>query len=126
MQGSAGVCFTKTPESHKHMVIEACLGLGEALVSGAVTPDNYIVNRDMLNVDKTSIGYQKVMLKKSEYEPVPFHKRNAKKLTNPEIEELSRIALKIEQSLKFNAADIEWAFEKEELYILQAREFTGI
>ena len=122
----SGVCFTKTPDSNEQMVIEACFGLGEALVSGKITPDNYIIDRNTLNIENVSIGFQKIMLKNNDYEEVPFHKKNAKKLTDAEIKELAKVALEIEDNLKYKAVDIEWAFEKDKLYILQARVFTGI
>jgi len=66
------------------------------------------------------------MLRQNGYEEVPFHQRNAKKLTNIQIQELAKIALNIEKSLHFLVADIEWAFENNKLYILQARVYTGI
>lgn len=120
----SGVCFTRTPESNKSMMIEACLGLGEALVSGRVTPDNYVIDKDTLGIDDSSIGYQNIMLKNTEYEEVPFNERNSKKLTIEEIQQLIKISLKIESSLGFNGADIEFAFEDNKLYILQARAIT--
>lgn len=122
----SGVCFSKTKESETSMLMEACLGLGEALVSGIVTPDTYFVNRSDGNLEKQIIGYQKTMLKNLEYVEIPFHKRNAKKLTNDEIKELAEIVIKIEKDLSYKAVDVEWAFEDDKLYILQARPFTGI
>lgn len=120
----SGVCFTRTPESNKIMMIEACLGLGEVLVSGRVTPDNYIIDKNTLGVDDTSIGYQNVMLKNKEYEEVPFNERNSKKLANKEIQELIEVSLRIDSSLGFGGTDIEWAIENNKLYILQARAIT--
>ena len=120
----SGVCFTKIPKSSEQMAIEACFGLGEALVSGKVTPDNYIVNRNTLGIEDSSISYQSNMFKRNGYEEVLYQKRNAKKLTNEEIQNISKIALQIESSLKFYGADIEWAFEGDKLYILQARAIT--
>lgn len=120
----SGVCFTRTPKSNKSMMIEACLGLGEALVSGRVTPDNYIIDKDTLGIDDSSIGYQNIMLKNTDYEEVPFEERNSKKLTNQEIQNLIKVSLQIDESLNFNGADIEWAIEDNKLYILQARAIT--
>lgn len=120
----SGVCFTRTPKSNNLIMIEACLGLGEALVSGRVTPDNYIIDKDTLGIDDSSISYQKTMLKNTEYEEVPLKKRNTKKLTKEEIQNLIKISLQIDESLNFNGADIEWAIEDNKLYILQARAIT--
>ena len=60
------------------------------------------------------------------YREVPLHKRNARKLTDDEIKELVQISLKIEKKLNYKAVDIEWAFENDKLYILQARPITTI
>lgn len=124
----SGVCFTRTADHLNSMLIEACFGLGEALVSGTVTPDTFQINRDNFKIEKQVIGYQKNMLTLSEkkYREVPLHKRNARKLTDDEIKELVQISLKIEKKLNYKAVDIEWAFENDKLYILQARPITTI
>ena len=124
----SGVCFTRTTDDLNSMLIEACFGLGEALVSGTVTPDTFQINRDNFKIEKQVIGYQKNMLTLNEkkYIEVPLHKRNARKLTDDEIKELVQISLKIEKKLNYEAVDIEWAFENDKLYILQARPITTI
>lgn len=124
----SGVCFTRTTDNLNSMLIEACLGLGEALVSGNVTPDTFQVHRDSLEVEKQVIGYQKkmLMLNEKEYIEVPLSKQNLKKISNKEIKELVKTALKIERDLNYKAVDIEWAFENNKLYILQARPITTI
>lgn len=124
----SGVCFTRTADHLNSMLIEACFGLGEALVSGTVTPDTFQINRDNFKIGKQVIGYQKNMLTLNEkkYREVPLHKRNARKLTDDEIKELVQISLKIEKKLNYKAVDIEWAFENDKLYILQARPITTI
>ena len=124
----SGVCFTRTADDLNSMLIEACFGLGEALVSGTVTPDTFHINRDNFKIEKQVIGYQKNMLTLNEkkYREVPLHKRNARKLTNDEIKELVQISLKIEKKLNYKAVDIEWAFENDKLYILQARPISTI
>ncbi|MCL2739806.1 MAG: PEP-utilizing enzyme [Oscillospiraceae bacterium] len=120
----SGVCFTKTPNSDNQMAIEACLGLGEALVSGRVTPDKYVVNRTTLSLEDVSISYQNTMLGKNEYVEVPFYKGSVQKATNEQIRDLSKTSLEIEKTLQFYGADIEWAIEGNTLYILQARPVT--
>lgn len=129
----SGVCFTRLQNEVDSLMIEACYGLGEVLVSGKVTPDSYTVDRNTLSIISESVGYQKIMLKilenehkKLSYREVPFHKRNAKKLTYGEIRAIAKTCLTIEQHLHFEAADVEWAFEGNELYILQARPYTGV
>jgi len=124
----SGVCFTRTGDHLNSMLIEACFGLGEALVSGTVTPDTFQINRDNFKIEKQVIGYQKNMLTLNEkkYREVPLHKRNTRKLTDDEIKELVQISLKIEKKLNYKAVDIEWAFENDKLYILQARPISTI
>lgn len=124
----SGVCFTRLKKGMSSLLIEACYGLGETLVSGKVTPDSYVVDRKSLSVVRENIGYQKVMLnivnanaKELAYEEIPFHKRNARKLTHDEIKKIAKTCLKIEQCLRFDAVDVEWALEGNILYILQAR-----
>lgn len=117
----SGVCITTENE----ILIEACHGLGEGLVSGSVTPDAYYISRDTFEIKDMHISCQKKMLINHEYERVPFHMANAKKMKDDEILELSKIALNIEKQIGFKSADIEWAYEGEKLYILQAREFVG-
>lgn len=127
----SGVCFTQLQNKSKPILVEACYGLGEALVSGKVTPDSYVVDRSNFSVVRESIGYQKVRLtmrgdsEKPVYEEIPFHKRNAKKLTYDEVTAIVQACLLIEKRLAFGTADIEWTFERDVLYILQARPYLG-
>lgn len=126
----SGVCFSKVDKEKSNLIIEAGLGLGEAIVSGAITPDLYVVNTEKLNIVETKINYQGKMLKRhnnmEKYEDVPFYQRYIKKMTNKEIEEVAKEVLKIEKKLKYKAADVEWAYDGDKLYILQARQFTGV
>ena len=124
----SGVCFTRTADNLNSILIEACFGLGEALVSGTITPDTFQISRDNFKVEKEVIGYQKKMLtlNEKEYIEVPFSERNLRKITDDEIKELIKISLQIEEYLNYDAVDIEWAFENNKLYILQARPITTI
>jgi len=127
----SGVCFTKLQNGSEPVLVEACYGLGEALVSGKVSPDSYVVDRSNLSVIRESIGYQKAMLtmrghsEKPAYEEVPFYKRNARKLTHDQIKAIGQTCLLIEKRLSFGAADIEWTYERDILYVLQARPYLG-
>ena len=124
----SGVCFTRTADNLNSILVEACLGLGEALVSGTITPDAFQISRHNFKVEKEVIGYQKKMLtlNEKEYIKVPFNERNLRKITDDELKELIKISLQIEEYLNYDAVDIEWAFENNKLYILQARPITTI
>jgi pyruvate,water dikinase len=125
----SGVCLTRESQDSNNMLIESCYGLGEALVSGIVTPDTYRVDRDSFECISQSIGFQKIMFDSTVTHtpvPVPFHRRNAKKLTVAEIKEVAQMCMSIERSLDYYSADIEWAYENRSLKLLQARPFVGV
>lgn len=128
----SGVCLTRMEEKRDLLVIESCYGLGEALVSGKVSPDTYSLDRCTLSEMMVSVGYQKVMLSptvdgpgKAAYKPVPFHKRNARKLTPDETRAVATTCLSVERRLGYVAADVEWTFEGDTLHILQARPYSA-
>jgi pyruvate,water dikinase len=128
----SGVCFTRLQGEPDMLVIEACYGLGQALVSGKVTPDAYKVNRNTLQIVEEHVGYQSYELQASKrddtrlnYVEIPFYLRNAKKLTSDEIKDIAKTCVSIERHLGLNAVDVEWSYEADTLYILQARPYTG-
>jgi len=128
---TAGVSFTRLDQSKNQVVVEACFGLGEALVSGKVSPDTYFVNRDDLSIEQKKIAYQSNFLALDEtgaasYQQVPFFKKTAQKLSDREIKDVAELALSIEYRLSLFPADVEWAFEGDALFALQARRFTGV
>ncbi len=129
----AGVMFTVNPHTgdRDKMVIEAAWGLGEAVVSGEVTPDTYIVDKSSFEVVEEQISEQRWMYvrdpetgetKKVE---VPEDKRSKRKLTDEEIRELAKTGVAIEEHYGF-PQDIEWAIEDGEVYILQSRPVTTL
>lgn len=132
----AGVCFTVHPvtEDRNQMIIEAAYGLGEALVSGMVTPDTYVISkRDHTMVD-INIGEQEQMIvqsieaegvEKTVTQSVPAAERSKQKMSEQDIRDLATLAQRIEKHYGF-PCDIEWAFEKETLYILQSRPITTL
>ncbi len=127
----SGVSFTRLRQGENQVIVEACFGLGEALVSGRITPDTYFVDRNSFAIESERIGYQSVWLPphsagRPGYEQLPFFRRTAKKLTESEIKEVAETSIMIEDRLELFPADIEWAMEEKELFVLQARRFTGV
>lgn len=122
----AGVCITRERKDSNTMLLEACLGLGEGIVSGAVTPDTYTIDRKTFLVKSKNIGYQKTMITDKGEIAIPFFLRSSMKMTDSEIVQLTKVCLQIEQKLGYLSADIEWAFENDKLYILQSRAFVGL
>ena len=133
----SGVAFTIHPVTGDRdtIVIEAVLGLGEAAVSGVVTPDLYVVNKGTLAIDERNVSHQDRQLVRSEtsgpgeenntWLPVPLPEGNHQKLSDPEIAELAGIARRIEEHYG-SPQDIEWAEEAGEFFIVQARPVTTI
>lgn len=137
--GKSGVMFTANPISGNtdEMMINASWGLGEAVVSGFVTPDEYIVNKESRKVkdvfiaekntmvikDKSGIGT--IEVKVSDYLGSEYVEREC--LTEGELDILIGYGLKIED-MYGSFQDIEWGFDRDtkELYILQSRPITTV
>jgi len=131
----SGVTFTANPVTKNlgEMVIEAGYGLGEAIVSGMITPDNYIVDKGDAVLMDVNIGEQEQMIVKSETDgkaanetlEVPAERRSMQKLAGKQILELARICHGIEKHYG-SPQDIEWALEGGKFYIVQARPITTL
>ena len=128
----SGVCFTAHPvtEDKNQMVIEAGYGLGEAIVSGQITPDTYVVDKRDFSIADINFSEQSRMIvkKKSEgveWKPVAKNKKNQQKLTGKQIIELAKLCVRLEKHYK-HPQDIEWALEKGKLYITQSRPITTL
>lgn len=128
---ASGVIFTVDPitEDKSKVIIEAIFGLGEYIVQGKVTPDHYEVDKKTLQIIKKSKNTQLVMLRKvgghNREVKVPLLKRNRQKISDNEIIELAKLALAIEKHYYF-PQDIEWAKEKNKIYVVQTRPITTL
>ena len=127
----SGVAFTVHPitQDRNKMVIEAGLGLGESVVAGKITPDNYIIDKKEGIIDEVTIGKQLTMIsrkqgKSLEY-TVPLKDQEKQKLHGKHILELAKICMHIEKHYG-HPQDIEWALEKNKLYIVQTRPITTL
>jgi len=101
---AAGVAFTTDPVSGKHhSVIEAVEGLGERLVSGAATPERWMVEEDG-SIEAPSV---------------------ATALDVEKAAAIGELARRVEQHLG-RAQDIEWAIAGDSLWLLQARPITTL
>ncbi|MFY9227144.1 MAG: PEP/pyruvate-binding domain-containing protein [Blastocatellia bacterium] len=128
---SAGVLFTLNPltGNEREMVVEACWGLGEALVSGLVTPDRYLIDPFELKILEIKTGEKVLKLVSDSGEgtqEITLDSLEANKLTltNDDVLELAKIAIEVQQEYGV-PIDIEWARDKEKFYILQARSLTA-
>jgi pyruvate,water dikinase len=125
----AGVLFTIDPVRRRRdcMIVEAVFGLGEAVVSGEVTPDHYVIKRD------GSVRHRKLNVQPFAIVSAPGGGTRARRLTEEEgaaatlDEEQLRALAAIGDGLQQRtgqAQDIEWAVHEGELYVLQARPVT--
>jgi len=123
----AGVAFSVHPVTGNkaQLVIEAGWGLGEAVVSGAITPDMYAVNRaDTSTVDVYISDQNKALGQDGWYEIMP-EKIHQQKLNTTQITELSRLVMRLEDHYG-HPADVEWAIQNGTLYIVQCRPITTL
>lgn len=135
---ASGVLFTVEPLSSDttKILIEAIFGLGEAIVSGDVTPDQYLLDKKEIRIIDKKVHKQEWQLVKNasapsgELEsnvkvPVPPSKQSRQKLADKDIVALSKLGKMIEDLYQF-PQDIEWAKQGTQLFILQTRPVTTL
>lgn len=124
----SGVGFSLNPlnNCYDEAVIDASFGLGEAIVSGIVTPDHHVVDKVTREILETRVSEKAValhlgpeggMTRSAPVDP------NAQALSEAQVIELTELIEATEDHYGF-PVDIEWAFEDGQLYLLQARPIT--
>lgn len=129
----AGIAFTVHPvtKDRNQMIIEAGFGLGEAIVSGQITPDSYIVDKRDLSIVDINVSEQKRMMKRkgvaggNVWQAMPKAKKEVQVLSGKQIIELAKICVGIEKHYK-KPQDIEWAYAKGKFYVTQSRPITTL
>ena len=135
---TSGVMFTIDPITGDlaRVMIEAVWGLGEAAVSGMVTPDSYIVSKEPLAVLESSTIPQHEQLvyspdetdvagEHNTWQPVPAAQHEQPKLTTEQVLELTALGLRLETH--YGAPqDVEWAWAEGQFQVLQTRPVTGV
>ena len=128
----SGVMFTSHPSTGEpEIIIEAAWGLGEAVVSGTVSPDNYIVDRETATTEEVTVATKNIQLVKDPEtgetieEDVSEDKRDARVLTDEEIESLVELGEIVETHYD-SPQDVEWAIYEGDVYMLQSRPITTI
>ncbi|MEM4230242.1 MAG: phosphoenolpyruvate synthase, partial [Thermoproteota archaeon] len=130
---ASGVMFTLDVSNGDRSVvmIEAGYGLGEYVVQGKITPDDYYVRKSDLQIVRKNISNsKKIMLVRNPNggtveKEVPKELQDKQILTDEQIKELAAYAIEIENHYG-KPMDIEWALDERDnrLYILQARPET--
>jgi len=123
----SGIMFTVNPITNNpdQISIEAAYGLGQPIVSGEVTPDQYLVNKKNFQIIDKKVVKQTWQLTESGNLPISLEYQKKQKLENKLISELAKIGAKVEKHYK-HPQDIEWALQKGKLYIVQSRPITTL
>ncbi len=133
---ASGVMFTAEPLTNDEtkVVIEAIFGLGEAVVSGEVTPDLYVVDKRTLEIIDKRIGKQEWQILRNPETTgreanikvfIPPARQMKQKISDEEIISLADLGRRIEDLYQF-PQDIEWAKQENQIFIVQTRPITTL
>lgn len=133
----SGVMFTIEPLTNDRgkILIEAAYGLGEAIVSGEVTPDQYVIDKAKMAIIDKQIAKQEWQIIKNQQlhtleesnirVVIPPWEQAKQKLTDEEIIALAKLGKRLEDLYQF-PQDIEWAKKDGQLFIIQTRPVTTL
>jgi pyruvate,water dikinase len=125
----AGVAFTQNPSTGapNELIIEAAFGLADPVVAGQVSPDYYLVDKNTLSVLDKQIKLKKFKRVRRDGRTVdidlPKEEGSSQVLTEDEIAVVAKVCRDIHNHYG-SGQDIEWAIEKEKVYIVQSRPIT--
>jgi len=131
----AGVMFVGNPMNARtdEIVINASWGLGETVVSGRITPDEYVVARDTFQVKRHTLGSKKVQVVRNQKtgigtveESVPDKLQDEYSLSDDQIRELTELGRRVTMYSDGLPQDIEWALKDGSFFLLQSRPVTGV
>ncbi|UOK56604.1 phosphoenolpyruvate synthase [Bacillus sp. OVS6] len=127
---ASGILFTADPvtSNRKVLSIDASFGLGEALVSGIVSADNYKVREGRI-VEKTISGKKLAIYARkeggTEKKEIELRQQNLSTLSDEQVLELEQIGRKLEAYFGC-PQDIEWCLVDNKIYIVQSRPITTL
>lgn len=127
----AAVVFSANPitGNRDEVMINASWGLGESIVGGTVTPDTFIVRKsDLAVINRVITDKQRmtVSVPSGTHEvEVPRFLRNTTSLNDEQVIEMAKLALTLEVTME-HPVDIECAYARGELYLLQCRPITTL
>lgn len=126
---SAGVVFTRNPVNAEEdeIMINASIGLGEAVVSSYVTPDLFVISRSKQQLIAKELGEKESKLQLTEegtqWIDTSYQERSTYCLSDNEALQVAQLALRIEHEQQY-PVDVEFAVYKDNVFILQARPIT--
>jgi len=127
----SGVMFTIDPASgaRDRLVIEGAFGLGEAVVSGSVSPDRYVVLKDGLKIDQREVRRKELAIVSlpgggTETRELDDEEGNRPVLSDAEVRTVAELGVRIERHYG-SPQDTEWAFDADgDVWMLQSRPVT--
>jgi rifampicin phosphotransferase len=127
---SSGVLFTANPLTglRSETVIDATLGLGEALVSGQVEPDHYVVDAQTGQITCRTLGAKALSVRgrpEGGTMTVAEAGQAGQALPDEQIQALAMLGRRV-ADLYGAPQDIEWAWANDTLYLLQSRPITSL
>jgi cytochrome P450 len=129
---AAGVAITLDPLTGKRttIVVEAAFGLGETVASGTVTPDNFVVDKVILEVTGSTIASKEIELvadvtgRRVVERPVEAERRLTPALTTQQVIAVAQLAKRVERHYGC-PQDVEWALDGDgQVLLLQSRPET--
>ncbi len=129
--GKSGIIFTANPVNGRRdqVSINCSWGLGEAIVSGQVDPDQWIIKKNSGEVVSEYIAVKQFMTARNDrgvkLVPVEAGRQEEATLNEQERKELLDLAVATEKYFRF-PQDLEWAFENGVFYLVQARPVTAL
>lgn len=128
----SGIMFTVDPVHGRrdHLVIEAIYGLGEGVVSGQITPDHYVLDRDDGSLVREHVATQSVAIVRAihggtQQVALAPEKGSTRVLTNKDLEALLHVGLELERYFG-KPQDVEWCIGADGLMLLQSRPITTL
>jgi pyruvate,water dikinase len=128
----AGVAFTADPATGRRdvVVVEAALGQGEVVVSGAVEPDTYQLSARGPRLRAVRVGHQSHRIVRGpdgadRTEALDPERADARVLSDPEAVEVAELALRVQQHFA-TPQDVEWVLDGQRLWLVQARPITTL
>ncbi len=127
----AGILFTANPVNGRRdqMLLNASWGLGEAVVSGEVTPDQWVMETGSGRIIEERVARKQVMTVRKDRgtvtQDVPREHRDTVSLNREELESLRQLAVRTEEYFGC-PQDIEWAVQGDRVYLVQTRPITSL
>ena len=119
----SGVLFTAAPFNENAAIIESNWGLGESVVSGAITPDSFYVSRETGEVLKRNVATKREMVTAAGVSEVSTTQQDAPSLTDAQLKALTQLGMRVETDYG-QPMDIEWALADGQFVLLQSRHIT--